>query len=262
VRIGNSKHLLTEKETKAKTQLMTELKAYMSGTETLIPYIKEKNKKEQPTIIIDSREATTAPKILKGLKEAGAEIQTKALQKGDYIISDLCAIERKTVHDFVYTLTRRHLFEQLFKLKEVYSNPFILIEGYLPIIYKFSKILPSSVWGAMFALGKQGISMIHTTSYKETIDFLYTAAKQEQIIEKRTPAVHPVKKTETLGEAQIFFIASLPNIGREKATALLKSYQTPLNALINIDGWATGVHGLGPKITKKAKQVLHTRYKE
>jgi len=234
----------------------------MSGTETLIPYIKEKNQKEQPTIIIDSREASTAPKILKGLKEAGAEIQITALQKGDYIISDLCAIERKTVHDFVYTLTRRYLFDQLFKLKEVYPKPFILIEGYLPIIYKFSKIQSSSVWGAMFALAKQGIFMIHTTSYKETIDFLYTAAKQEQIVEKRIPAVHPIKKTETLTDAQIFFIASLPNIGREKAISLLKSYQTPLNALINTEGWAADVHGLGPKITHKVKQVLHTRYKE
>jgi len=234
----------------------------MSGTETLVPYIKEKNRKEQPTIIVDSREASTAPKILKGLKEAGAEVQTKALQKGDYIISDICAIERKTVHDFVYTLTRRYLFDQLFKLKEVYLKPFILIEGYLPIIYKFSKIQPSSVWGAMFALAKQGIFMIHTTSYKETIDFLYTAAKQEQIVEKRIPAVHPIKKTETLTDAQIFFIASLPNIGREKAISLLKSYQTPLNALLNTDGWATDIHGLGPKITKKVRQVLHTRYKE
>jgi len=234
----------------------------MSGTETLIPYIKETTPKEQPTIIIDSREATTAPKIIKGLKETGAEIQITALQKGDYIISDLCAIERKTVHDFVYTLTRRYLFEQLFKLKEVYPKPFILIEGYLPIIYKFSKIQPTSVWGAMFALAKQGIFMIHTTSYKETIDFLYTAAKQEQIIEKRTPAVHPVKKTETLTEAQIFFVASLPNIGREKAISILKSYQTPLNALINTDGWAADVYGLGPKITEKVKQVLHTPYKE
>ena len=234
----------------------------MSGTETLIPYIKEKTPKTQPTIIIDTREATTAPKILKGLKETGAEIQTVALQKGDYIISDQCAIERKTVHDFVYTLTRRYLFEQLFKLKEVYTKSFILIEGYLPIIYKFSKIQPTSVWGAMFTLAKQGISMIHTTSYKETIDFLYTAAKQEQIIEKRTPIVHPIKKTETLTDAQIFFIASLPNIGREKAVSLLKSYQTPINALINANGWATTVYGLGPKITEKVKQVLQTPYKE
>jgi len=234
----------------------------MSGTETLIPYIKETGKVEQPTIIVDSREASTAPKIVKGLKEHGAEISIRALEKGDYIISDLCAFERKTVHDFVYTLTRRYLFEQLFKLKEVYVKPFMIIEGYLPIIYKFSKIQPSSVWGAMFALAKQGIYMIHTNSYKETIDFLYTAAKQEQIVEKRIPVVHPVKKLETLSEAQIFFLASLPNIGREKAIALLKSYQVPLNALINVDSWTKDVHGLGPKITKKVKRVIHEPYEK
>ena len=234
----------------------------MSGTETLIPYIRETGKVEQPTIIVDSREASTAPKIVKGLKEHGAEISIRVLEKGDYIISDLCAFERKTVHDFVYTLTRRYLFDQLFKLKEVYAKPFMIIEGYLPIIYKFSKIQPASVWGAMFALAKQGIYMIHTNSYKETIDFLYTAARQEQIVEKRIPVVHPVKKLETLTEAQIFFLASLPNIGREKAIALLESYQAPLNALINVDRWQKDIHGLGPKITKKVKQVIHEPYEK
>jgi ERCC4-type nuclease len=234
----------------------------MSGTETLLPYLKEPTKEGQPTIIVDTREASAAPKIVKGLKEQGAEIRTETLQKGDYIISDICAIERKTVHDFVYTLTRRFLFEQLFKLKEVYQRPLILIEGYLPIVYKFSKIQPSSVWGAMFALAKQGISLIHTTSYKETIDFLYIAAKQEQIVEKRAPIVHPIKKTETLADAQIFFVASLPNIGREKAISILSSYQTPMNALINVDRWAKEAYGLGPVITDRVKQVLHTPYKE
>ncbi len=232
----------------------------MSGTETLIPYIKGKT--EQPTIIVDSREATTAPKIVKGLKENGAEISIRALEKGDYIISDLCAFERKTVHDFVYTLTRRYLFEQLFKLKEVYAKPFLIIEGYLPIIYKFSKIQPASVWGAMFSLARQGIYMIHTNSYKETIDFLYTAAKQEQIVEKRIPAVHPVKKMETLADAQIFFLASLPNIGREKAIALLKSYQVPLKALLNVDRWSIDIHGLGPKISKKVERVIKEPYEQ
>jgi Fanconi anemia group M protein len=233
----------------------------MSGTETLIPYVKE-NAKDQPTIIIDSREASTASKIVTRLRELGAEVSIQTLEKGDYIISDLCAIERKTVQDFVYTLTRRYLFDQLFKLKDAYTKPFVLIEGYLPIIYKFSKIRPSSVWGAMFALAKQGILMIHTTNYKETVDFLYTAARQEQIIEKRVPTVHPVKKLDTLADAQLFFMASLPNVGREKATAILDSYASPLNALINVDDWAKDVYGLGPKITKRVKQVLHTPYKE
>ncbi|MFQ5758338.1 MAG: ERCC4 domain-containing protein [Candidatus Bathyarchaeia archaeon] len=233
----------------------------MSGTETLVPYIKEPSEAEQPTIIIDSREATTAPKIVKRLKEQGAKIQIKPLQKGDYIISDQCAFERKTVRDLVYTLTHRHLFDQLFALKEAYERPFILIEGYLPIIYKFTRINPASIWGALFALAKQQILLIHTTNYKETTDFLYTAARQEQLVEQRKPAIHPVKKHETLADAQIFFIASLPNVGRERATSLLQTYQTPLNALLNIENWAKAVHGLGPKTTTKVKQVLHKPYK-
>jgi len=231
-------------------------------SETLVPYLRKPNEEKQPIIIVDTREASASPKIVKGLREQGAEIAMKALPKGDYVLSDLCAVERKTVQDFVYTLTRRHLFEQLFKLKEIYLKPFILIEGYLPIIYKFSRIQPSSVWGAMFALAKQGIAMIHTTNYKETVDFLYTAAKQEQIVEKRIPAVHPVKKTETLAEAQLFFMTSLPNIGREKALSILNAYLTPMNALLNVERWAKDIHGLGPKITEKVRQVLHSPYKE
>ena len=235
----------------------------MSGTETLLPYLREKKKNdEEPTIIVDSREANTAAKIVKGLIERGVNIKTENLEKGDYILSDQCAVERKTVHDFVYTLTRRYLFEQLFRLKEAYPKSLILLEGYLPIIYKFSHIQPVAIWGAMFNLAKNGIALVNTSSYKETIDFLYVAARQEQIVEKRTPTVHPFKKTETLSDAQMYFVASLPNIGREKATAILKSYQTPLNALINVDDWSKTVYGLGPVISNKVKEVLNTPFRE
>jgi len=236
----------------------------MSGTETLLPFLREKkeNEQEQPTIIIDSREANTAPKIVKGLMERGVNVKTEALEKGDYVLSDVCAVERKTVQDFVYTLTRRYLFEQLFRLKEVYPKSLILLEGYLPIIYKYSRIQPASVWGAMFSLARNGIAMVNTSSYKETVDFLYVAAHQEQIVEKRAPIVHAFKRVDSTTDAQIYFVASLPNIGREKSIAILKSYQTPLNALINVDGWSETVHGLGPKISSKAKEVLNSPFKE
>src|SRR3989304_871855 len=228
----------------------------MSGSETLIPFIEKKKNGEEPTIIVDSREASSAKKIAAGLTEKGVNVKTQMLEKGDYILSDQCAVERKTVSDFVYTLTRRYLFEQLFRLKDVYPKSLVLLEGYLPIIYKFSHIQPAAIWGAMFNLAKNGIAIVNTSSYKETIDFLYVAARQEQIVEKRTPTVHPCKKTETLSEAQVYFVASLPSIGREKATAILKSYQTPMNALVNVDDWSETVHGLGPKISSKAKEVL------
>lgn len=219
------------------------------------------NREREITVIVDSREASAATKIVKGLTERGVSVKVEVLERGDYVLSDECAVERKTVHDFVHTLTRRHLFERLFELKEVYPKAFILLEGYLPIIYKFSRIQPASIWGAMFNLAKNGIAIINTTSYKETIDLLYVAARQEQVIGKRVPTVHPVKKFETIAEAQIFFMASLPNIGREKAVTILKSYQTPLNALISVDGWPKTVYGLGPKISNKVKEVLNTPFK-
>jgi ERCC4-type nuclease len=235
----------------------------MSGTETLVPYLREKKKNEEnPTIVVDSREASTATKIVKGLVERGVHVKTEALEKGDYILSDQCAVERKTVNDFVYTLTRRYLFEQLFRLKDAYPKALILLEGYLPIIYKFSHIQPAAVWGAMFNLAKNGIAIVNTASQKETVDFLCVAARQEQIVEKRTPIIHAFKKIDTIAEAQLYFIASLPNVGREKATAILRSYQTPLNAVINVSDWSKSVYGLGPIISNKAKEVLSTPYKE
>ena len=234
----------------------------MSGTETLIPFMRDKKKKgEEPTIIVDSREASSAEKIVKGLIERGVNVKTEILEKGDYILSDQCAVERKTVRDFVYTLTRRYLFEQLFGLKEAYPKSLIVLEGYLPIIYKYSNVQPSAIWGAIFNLAKNGISLVNTASYKETVDFLYVAARQEQIVEKRSPIVHAFKKCETLSDSQVYFVASLPSIGREKATAILDSYQTPINALINVDDWSKAVDGLGPVITNKVKEVLSTPYK-
>jgi len=236
----------------------------MADDGTLIPFLKEKKKEDQnePMIIVDSREASSASKIVKGLIEHGAQVKTESLEKGDYILSDQCAVERKTVHDFVYTLTHRYLFEQLFKLKEVYPKTLILLEGYLPVIYKYSRIQPAAIWGAMFNLARNGIAIINTTSYKETVDFLYVAARQEQITEKRALTVHPFKKVDTISDAQLYFVASLPNVGREKALAILKSYQTPLNALTNVDDWPEIVHGLGPKISNKVKEVLNTPFTE
>jgi ERCC4-type nuclease len=234
----------------------------MSGSETLVPFIRDKKSAEEPTIIVDSREASSAKKVVTGLVERGVNVKTDVLEKGDYVLSDQCAVERKTVNDFVYTLTRRYLFEQLFRLRDVYPKSLIVLEGYLPIIYKYRCIQPQAVWGAMFNLAKNGIAIVNTASQKETSDFLYTAARQEQIVEKRSPVVHPFKKCDTLSDAQVYFVASLPSIGREKATAILGSYQTPLNALINVDDWEKTVHGLGSVITGRVKEVLSTPYED
>ena len=75
-------------------------------------------------------------------------------------------------------------------------------------------------------------------------------------------SMHSKNATPSQRFAECYFVASLPSIGREKATAILESYQTPLNALINVDDWEKAVHGLGPVITNRVKDVLNSPYKE
>ena len=228
-------------------------------SESLIPYVRDRGE-QVLLVIVDSREASSAPKLVNKLRELGAEVAIRALPRGDYIVSDRVAIERKTVKDFAYTLTRRQLFEQVLELKDYYECPILLLEGYMPVIYKFSKIKPASIWGALFALAKNGVAVVPTLNYKESADFIITACKQEQLAERRSPKVHPVKRFESVSEAQVYFLASLPNIGREKALALLRAYGTPMRALEKVDMWSRELRGFGPKIVEKVRAVLRTPY--
>jgi len=213
-----------------------------------------------PTIVVDSHEATSASGIVKKLMERGVTVKTQHLEKGDYIVSDRCAVERKTVRDFAYTLTRRHLFNQILTLKHHYETTILILEGYLPMIYKFTRVNPMAIWGAMFSLAKNGIPIIHTANQKETVDFLITAGKQEQFVSKRIPTLHAIKNTQTLADSQLYLLASLPNIGHEKATAILQAYSTPMAALSNVETWPKQVHGIGPLITRKTDGILNTPF--
>jgi len=56
----------------------------MSGIETLLPYLDKKRSGESPTIIVDSREAKTASKVVNCLIELGVNVKSAHLKKGDY----------------------------------------------------------------------------------------------------------------------------------------------------------------------------------
>ncbi len=229
-------------------------------SKTLDSFVIEPKTGSHPTIVVDSHEAASASGIVKKLVEKGVTVTTKHLEKGDYVISDRCAIERKTVRDFAYTLTRRHLFDQILTLKNHYETTILVLEGYLPMIYKFTRVNPMAIWGAMFSLAKNGIPLIHTSNQKETVDFLVIAGKQEQFVSKRIPTLHTVKNKQTLVDSQLYLIASLPNIGHEKAVAILQTYNTPIDALSNLETWSKRVHGIGPLITQKVSKILNTPF--
>jgi len=206
-------------------------------------------------IIVDSREASKSPRIVRGLSEANISVSVSKLDSGDYVLSEDCAIERKTVFDFVKTLTHRELFEQLFSLKRKYKKAFLLLEGYMPAVFKYSKIKPQVIQGALYSIAKCGIGLVPTISQKETVSFLCVAVKQE-LSGGGKPVIRHGGAKKTLPDKQLFFMVGLPKIGPDRAIQILESYPNPLIALKSLNTWNYDVQGVGRGISRAVEEVL------
>ncbi|RLE89024.1 MAG: hypothetical protein DRJ49_04125 [Thermoprotei archaeon] len=213
-----------------------------------------------PKIVVDSKEATYARTILMNLKKFGAIVKIMPLTIGDYVASKDVGIERKTVNDFLNTLTKRDLFTQVLMLREVYPKAILILEGNLGSVLRYRKVHPNSVYGAIASIVRSGIAVVPTASPKETARFLYLVASQEQREEGRRPEIKVVKKVESLEELQILFLSSLPRIGHEKAVAILKMFKTPMNAINNFRAWRR-IRGIGEDTIRRVERVLMTEFK-
>ena len=101
----------------------------MTEQQSITVYFPEKGT-DKPTIYVDSREASnsTGKKIVEKLNELGAEVATRKLDFGDYLIGEEVAVERKTVFDLAGTLTQRFLFDQIFKMREAYPKSILVVK--------------------------------------------------------------------------------------------------------------------------------------
>ncbi len=217
----------------------------------------------KPIVCVDSREATNrnGRKIVDEMKQLGAEVQVMKLDFGDYVVGEDVAIERKTIFDLAGTLTQRFLFDQIFKMREVYPKSFVIVEGYMGILRRFRRITPESMNGALFALAQNGVPLIPTIDYKDTALLLVIGAKQ-LTKEARIPAVirHRMK-TESTSEQQLFLIAGLPHVGPVLSNNLLRYFGTPRRVLRATQEELMEVTDIGPKIAQDIMTVLDTPYK-
>lgn len=86
---------------------------------------KQTKEPEKPKIIADYREKNSL--VISVLMSHGAEVELKELKVADYIIKDV-AIERKTVSDFLSSMTNKRLLKQLEEIQQ-YENRLLIIEG-------------------------------------------------------------------------------------------------------------------------------------
>ncbi|KUO90241.1 MAG: ERCC4 domain-containing protein [Thermocladium sp.] len=212
----------------------------------------------QCNVVVDSREHSTALEVINELKRLGCTIIERAIEAGDYVISDTTVIERKKAMDFINSIIDGRLFDQAKRLIEHYQNPIILIEGDPWRAISRRSIHPHSVAGAMVALNKMGIRVLYSANESLTAYIIFSLAKVDE--GKPIKAV-TARKGETIRELQVQLLGSLPGIGGKRAEKILMEFGTPLTALNNFESWSK-INGISEKTIAAVRKVLTTRYSD
>ncbi len=212
---------------------------------------------EKPVIYVDDREM----KIAKKLSELDVDIRTKRLEVADFLVSDRCAVERKTASDFVSSIIDNRLFEQVLALNNQFTHPILLIEG--TDLYSHRNIHPNAVRGAVAAVMLDTQTPIYfTKDLEDTAETLAALAKREQIKKERSVAIRGTKTGKNMRELQEYVVAGLPDVNTTLSERLLEHFDTPRNVFTADPGELKQVEGVGDVRADAITKLLTTSYTE
>jgi Fanconi anemia group M protein len=217
----------------------------------------DKSDGENLRIFCDYREKGN--KVLKYLKSKGVNISLDNLSAGDFLLSDKTIVEFKLVEDFVSSLLDKRLFEQAGKLKRLYENKIMIIQG-IDSIYEIRRIHPNAIRGALASLMlNYGLSIIQTKNPEETAGIIISLAKREQIGNSRKMIMHSSKPL-TIKKQQEYIVSSFSGIGNTLNKPLLNYFKS-IKQIINADEKdLMNVDLIGKVKAKRLFDLFNTKY--
>lgn len=210
-------------------------------------------------VVVDEREKPSS--VPDFLKKFGLQVEFKMLEIGDYIISPVCAVERKSSRDFIRSLYSGRLYDQASRLKEAYEKAIFVVEGAFPeFIYELEN--PRVFWGALVALSlKLGLNIFFTAEPKQTADLIYTLIRQETEKRKAGPYIKKRIGTKDLEQQQLLLVAALPGVGPKLAERLLRRFGTVKRIFNASIGELASVEGVGRAKAERIAKFLNAHYK-
>lgn len=214
------------------------------------------------TIIIDSREMNSS--IGRKLhKTDSINVEMEQLDVGDYIVGPDCAVERKSITDFIDTLTGgdRSLFEQLKDLSMSYEKPILLLEGDKSELYSGRRVHKNAVNGAIMSLQLDfGITVMYTDSESDTVNWLQLIANREQDDSDSQVQAHGNKSTNTVSDQQEYIVSSFEGIGTKTAQNLLNHFGTIEKIMTAEADKLQQVDKVGPKTAEYIRDIVEESY--
>ena len=210
-----------------------------------------------PQVVADLRESHL---IIKALRRMEAKVIRKMISPGDYVVGEGFAVERKTFHDFVQSIYKKRLFEQLERLHQAYPRCCLIIEG--DIGYGLASLYnPLIFWGALAkATISWGIPIVFTINEEQTAQFILSLARKLQEEEKEVVEVRYKPKFYSEADRQRFAVQGLPHVGPKLADNLLKEFGCIRKVFAANEKELMKVEGFGAKRAKEISQFLDETY--
>ncbi len=207
-------------------------------------------------VFVDDREA--GGECAEKLEELGIVVRVQRLEIGDFIVSERCAIERKTAADFESSVMDGRLFNQANELKENFLSPLVCVVG-----DDFASLSEKALRGAVMALViDQRTPVLFFESDETLASFMAQLAEREQLSEAKEMRLRVGKKNVPLAEQQLFLVQGLPGVGTKNARALLEHFKTIENLVCAHENELCDVEGIGKKRAKEIKRLLSSDYEE
>lgn len=208
-------------------------------------------------IAVDTREAASGiPDIL---RRKGMYVQMKTLDVGDYIVSD-CAIERKTVRDFLTSLYRGRLFEQAQRIATTYPTHLLIVEGNSQQMLADLRN-PKVYWGALLALAMSfDFRLLFTLDREQTAELIHVFGTMFRARAHGRPILIKKPRMATTKERQLSVVEGLPMIGPKLAEKLLASFGSVRNVFRASRSELALKGGLGYARAGRVQELLDAQY--
>ena len=211
-------------------------------------------------IVVDQRELDAS--IARSLARAeGIETRLETLAVGDYVLSDRVVVERKSVEDFLDTLTAgdRSMFEQVGDAARQYARPVVILEG--EDVYGRRNIHPNAIRGALASLAVDfGASVLQTDDEAGTAALLETIARREQERTDRSVSVHGEKSQRSRAEQQEYVVGAIGEVGPVTARTLLGAFGSVEAVMTATEEELLEVDGVGPVTAGRIREIVGAAY--
>jgi Fanconi anemia group M protein len=179
------------------------------------------------------------------------------------VLSDRVAVERKSVEDFIDTITGgRSLFDQMGDLSSSYARPLLVLEGERESLYA-TGVHPNAVRGALASVVVDyGVPVFFTADQEETAETFAVVARREQEERDREVRVHGEKSSATLKEQQEYVVSSITDVGPVTARALLEEFGSVESVMTADTKELQEAEGVGEKTAERIREVIGSEYND